>query len=206
MMCPQSVAEQMVAWFGFVDTPFVVSWHALQSLGLSGLVDLLDPKKPDLEFDLSLSDAFMGSFNLIREWAKNKKHQRCEEGGGKMGIWEVFRELRPQHLEMEKKIRYSRRFWSRLFAIQCMSLKALKVFESVGVPADYQNSSSLIAFLFSDKMPSFMSRIRNNKHYNGTKAVYRDLHLFDVILVMDLMIINRVKIPMQQPVRNAERH
>ena len=112
-----------------------------------------------------------------------------------MGIWEMFRELRPQHLEMEKKIRYARRFWSRLFAIQCMSLKALKVFETAGVPDDHKTTSSLIAFLFSDKMPSLLSRIRNNKYYNGTKAVYRDLHLFDVILIMDLMILNRVHIP-----------
>ena len=121
MICAQSVPEQMVTWFGVLDPDFFVSWRALQSHGFSRLVELFDPKREYFDFDQSLSHAFKGSFNLIREWAKNEKHKRGEEGTEKMGIWEMFRELRPQHLEMEKKIRYARRFWSKLFAIQCMS-------------------------------------------------------------------------------------
>ena len=118
----------MVEWFQLNEPDFFVSWHALQWIGISSFVELFDPTRPDFDLNLGLSRTLFGCFNPIREWAKNEMHKRSEEGKDKMGIWEIFRQLRPEHIEIEKKIRYARRFWSRLFRIQCMSLKALEVF------------------------------------------------------------------------------
>ena len=193
-----SVPEQMVEWFG-PQHQFSISWHALQWLGISRFVELMDPSKEYMDIQQGQSNAFMGCFAQIREWAKNEKYKQGADDWQRLPIWEVFRALRPDHLEMEKKIRYARRFWSRLLRIQCMSMKALKVFEITGIPDDYQDTTSFIRFLFSDKMPSLLSRIRNNMNFDECKSVYRDLHLFDVVLVMDLMLMNRVHIPIRQP-------
>jgi hypothetical protein len=158
---------------------------------------LFDPKRPYLDLEQAASHGLQGCFGPLRDWAKNEKMKRGQGDSDKIGVWEVFRELRPQHAEMEVKIRYARRFWSRLFRFQCMSLKAIKVFEAAGVPDDYSDRSKLIHFLFSDKMPSLLSRIRNNQFYHDNKPVYRPLHLFDIILLMDLMLLNQCNIPVR---------
>jgi len=197
MVSQQSVPEQMVEWFDLSEHPFDISWHALQALGVSRFVELLDPTRDYIDVQQAATYSLLGCFSIVREWSKNRKHQRGEVDADKIAVWEVYRELRPQHCEMETKIRYARRFWSRLYRIQCMSTKALKVFDMAGVPEDYQNSTALIRYLFSDKMPSLMSRIRNNGHYRGTKPVYRPLHIFDVVLVYDLMLLNECHIPVR---------
>ena len=197
MIRHQSVPEQMVEWFGLCNHSFGLSWHALQALGVSRLVELFDPSRDYLDLQQAASGALRGCFQILREWSKNEKHQRGETDVEKIAVWEVYRELRPQHLDMEAKIRYARRFWSRLYRIQCMSTKALKVFETAGVPDDYRNSTALIQFLFSDKMPSLLSRIRNNLFYHDTKPVYRPLHFFDVVLILDLMLLNQCHIPVR---------
>jgi len=204
-MVNESVPVQMVNWIG-LQHEFAISWHALQALGISRFIELLDPRHQYMDVSQGVSNAIGGCFTPIHEWAKNKKRKRGDDDArDQIAVWEVFRELRPQHLSIKKKIRYARRFWSRLFRIQCMSLKALQVFEVVGVPEDYSCTASFLSFLFSDKMPSLLSRIRNNIQYNDTKFVYRGLHVFDVILLLDLMVINRVHIPVRQPDRIVPR-
>ena len=197
MVRVESVPQQMVEWLDLGEYAFGVSWHALICLGISRFVELFDPSRPYSDHQQAATNVLMGCFGPIREWAKNEKDKRGEGDSDKIGVWEVFRELRPQHVEMEIKIRYARRFWSRLYRIQCISMKALTVFEAAGVPDDYNDTSKLIHFLFSDKMPGLLSRIRNNEWYRDNKPVYRPLHLFDAVLLMDLMLLNDCHIPVR---------
>ena len=197
--------DQMVEWFELTQHEFQIAWHALQCLGVSRLVELFDPCLEYLDIRQAVTNALMGCFLPLREWAKNEKQKRSESREGEIGVWETFLELRPRHVDMETKIRYARRFWSRLFAFQCCSDKALTVFELAGVPDDYRSTSALIAFIFTDKMASLLSRIRNNIKFNEDKAVYRDVHLFDVIVLMDLMILNGVRIPIRPPDQPSRR-
>ena len=197
-MSARTVPEQMVDWLQLTQHEFQISWHACQALGVSRLVELFDPCQDYLDYNQTVTNALLGCFNPLHEWANNEKRRRSETGGEQIGVWESFVELQPKHLDMETKIRYARRFWSRLFNIQCFSVKALTVFELASIPDDYRSTSALISFLFTEKMPSLLSRIRNNIRFGELKPVYRDLHLFDVVLMMDLMIVNRVRIPVRQ--------
>ena len=190
--------EQMVDWFELAHHDFLISWRALQCFGISRFVELFDPCKDYVDLNQALSNALRGCVPTLREWAKSEKSKRSQTGEEESGVWESFVELQPKHIDMESKIRYARRFWSRLFKIQCLSVKALTVFELASIPADYSSTSALISFLFSEKMPSLLSRIRNNITFREVKPVYRDLHLFDVVLLWDLMIVNGVRIPVRE--------
>jgi hypothetical protein len=197
-MSTRTVQDLMVEWFELTQHEFQISWHALQALGVSRFVELFDPCREYVDLRQALNNALMGCFIPLRDWAKNEKRKRSVSGDAEVGVWESFLELRPRHLNMESKIRYARRFWSRLFSLQCFSAKSIYVFELAGVPDDYRSTSSLIDFIFTEKMANLLSRIRNNIKFKEEKAVYRDLHLFDVVLLFDLMILNGVRIPIRE--------